>query len=144
MLEPAFFDTNLFLYAYSRATEDENKCAIARNLMEKHTIVLSTQVIQEFIAAALRKPALGIAEIQIDEFLAMTDYHTLQSIDLATLRHATALRRRYSLSHWDSTIVAAASESGVTYLYSEDLHNKFIYESLKIINPFADEPLFKI
>lgn len=139
MLEPAFFDTNLFLYAYSRATEDEHKRTIARNLMEKHTIVLSTQVIQEFIAAALRKPTLGIAEIQIDEFLAMTDYHTLQPIDRATLRHATALRRRYSVSHWDSTIIAAASESGVTCLYSEDLQHQFTYQSLNIINPFANE-----
>jgi hypothetical protein len=41
MFEPAFFDTNLVLCAYSLAQEDQSKREIARHLMELHSIVLS-------------------------------------------------------------------------------------------------------
>jgi predicted nucleic acid-binding protein len=137
MLEPAFFDTNLFLYAYSQAAEDRKKREVARSLFERHHIVLSLQVVQEFLAAALRKPAMGINEEKIDEFLGIMAYHTIQPMDFNTVLHATALRRRYSLSHWDSTIVATASEASVSLLYTEVLQPGFTYQSLQIINPFA-------
>ncbi len=75
MVETAFFDTNLFLYAYSRAPEDREKRDLARDVFGRHQPVISAQVIQEFIAAALRKPALGLAEEKLDEFLAVCACH---------------------------------------------------------------------
>lgn len=58
---------------------------------------------------------------------------TLERILSAT---ATALRRRYQLSHWDATIVAAATELGCRTLYSEDLSHGQTFGSLQVINPF--------
>jgi predicted nucleic acid-binding protein len=53
---------------------------------------------------------------------------------LDTSRRLTA---RYSLSHWDSMLVAAAIEAGVTTLYTEDLQAGAVYETVAIVNPFA-------
>ncbi len=136
MLEPAFFDTNLFLYAYSQAPEDRPKRDRARKLFEQYQPVISVQVIQEFIATALRKPHLGIDDEKIDEFLAICACHTIQPIHLETLLQATALRRRYSLSHWDSSILAAACASGSEILFSEDLQHNFSVQRLRVRNPF--------
>jgi len=136
MLEPAFFDTNLFLYAYSLAPEDRPKRDRARELFERYQPVISIQVIQEFIAAALRKPGLGIDEAKIDEFLVFCACHTIQPAHLETMLHATALRRRFSLSHWDSSILAAACASGCGFLFSEDMQHGFSLENLRVVNPF--------
>ncbi|MEZ4513920.1 MAG: hypothetical protein R3C62_18780 [Chloroflexota bacterium] len=48
------------------------------------------------------------------------------------------MRERYSLSHWDSLIIATAFEAGAAQLYSEDMHSGLIVEKqLTIINPFV-------
>ncbi|MEO5344322.1 MAG: nucleic-acid-binding protein, partial [Gammaproteobacteria bacterium SHHR-1] len=44
---------------------------------------------------------------------------------------------RYSLSHYDSLILAAALEAGCSVVYSEDMqHGQQINNRLTIINPF--------
>jgi predicted nucleic acid-binding protein len=136
MLEPAFFDTNVFLYAYSEAPEDCAKRASAREHLLSHLPVVSGQVLQEFIAAALRKKHLGITEHQIDEFLSFTAGFPLQPVTRDLIIEANGLRRNHSLSHWDSTILAAARASGCQILYSEDLHDGFSLGSLSVVNPF--------
>lgn len=45
--------------------------------------------------------------------------------------------QRYSLSHWDSLLVAAAIEAGVDTLYTEDLQAGAQYETVKVVNPLA-------
>jgi predicted nucleic acid-binding protein len=51
--------------------------------------------------------------------------------------NAAQLRTRYQCSFWDSLIVAAAIQSGVTALYSEDMQSGLnISNQLEIINPF--------
>ena len=49
---------------------------------------------------------------------------------------ALDLHSRYSLSHWDSLLVAACIEAGVDTLYSEDLDDGATYDSVEIVNPF--------
>lgn len=53
---------------------------------------------------------------------------------------AMQLYSRYSLSHWDSLLVAACQEAGVTSLYSEDMQHGANYDGVMIINPFAANP----
>jgi predicted nucleic acid-binding protein len=47
------------------------------------------------------------------------------------------LYSRFSLSHWDSMLLAACKEAGVTTLYSEDMDAGTDYDGLRIVNPFA-------
>jgi predicted nucleic acid-binding protein len=47
------------------------------------------------------------------------------------------LRKAYSLSYWDSLIIAAAIDAGCVTLFSEDMqHGQTIEGCLTIINPF--------
>lgn len=48
-----------------------------------------------------------------------------------------SLRARFSLSHWDTMLLAACKEAGVTTLYSEDLQAGIDYDGVVIVNPFA-------
>jgi predicted nucleic acid-binding protein len=47
------------------------------------------------------------------------------------------LSPRYSLSHWDSMLLAACIEAGVDMLYSEDLDAGMTYDSVTVVNPFV-------
>ena len=47
------------------------------------------------------------------------------------------LSSRYSLSHWDSLLIAACIEAGIDTLYSEDLDDGMTYDGLTVINPFT-------
>ena len=47
------------------------------------------------------------------------------------------LRSRFSLSHWDSMLLAACKEAGVMTLYSEDMAAGMNYDGVTIVNPFA-------
>ena len=47
------------------------------------------------------------------------------------------LHARFSLSHWDSMLLAACKEAGVTTLFSEDMDSGTDYDGLTIVNPFV-------
>lgn len=131
-----FLDANLLLYACSRADGDAAKSARVQELILNTRFALSTQVIQEFIANALRKKHLGITEAGIDATLELASKVPVQPMTLELIIKAVTLRRRLQISHWDSTIIAAAQTIGCTTLYSEDLTHGQTFGSLQVINPF--------
>ena len=47
------------------------------------------------------------------------------------------LRLRFSLSHWDSLLLAACRENGVTTLFSEDFDVGTNYDGVRVVNPFS-------
>jgi predicted nucleic acid-binding protein len=66
MTAEAFLDANVLLYACSSAPDDRAKQQRAEHLILNTSFALSAQVLQEFIATALRKKSLGITEANID------------------------------------------------------------------------------
>jgi predicted nucleic acid-binding protein len=133
--ERIFVDTNIFLYAASTAPQDARKSQLAAEVIRHPALVVSSQVIQEFIAAALRRPALGLGEPQINAWLGFFTPEQVQLLTLPVIRHAVALRRSFQLSHWDSTIIAAALAAGCRILFSEDLSHGQVFDSLTVQNP---------
>jgi predicted nucleic acid-binding protein len=55
----------------------------------------------------------------------------------AVLDAALDLTDRYSLSHWDSMILAACLEAGVDTLYTEDMGAPARYDTVQLLNPFV-------
>lgn len=55
----------------------------------------------------------------------------------AVIERASELFDRYSLSHWDSMLLAACIEAGVDTLYTEDMGAPRTIESVQLINPFT-------
>lgn len=131
-----FLDTNLFIYAGSTLEEDQEKGEIVRNIIADEPFSISTQIVQEFIATALRKPKLGIGEKGIDQFLHLAEITKVLPVTVDLISRACQLRRKHKLSHWDSTIIMAAIDLGCTTLYSEDLGHGQSFGSLRVVNPF--------
>lgn len=137
MTDEVFLDSNVLLYACSVAREDADKRKVAENLILNQPFAISAQVLQEFIANALRKPQLGITESNIDATLRMATMIRVQPITHEVIVSAVILRRRYPLSHWDATIIAAAAELGCGTVYSEDMGDSQDYGGVRVVNPFA-------
>lgn len=136
-MSAVFLDTNILLYAASNAEADAEKKQTARGLILKNDILISTQVVQEYIANALRKPELGIGEKGVERFLEGIEQIEVVPITVDLLCLAWGLRTRYTISHWDASILAAAVTHGCSFLYSEDLQAGFRCGSTRVVNPFA-------
>lgn len=136
MTAKAFLDANVLLYACSMAAADRTKKQRAQALMLDAPFALSAQVLQEFVDNALRKRSLGITEAGIDAALMLAGEVTVLPVTLRLVLAATQLRRQHHVSHWDSTILAAAQELGCEILYSEDLNDGQSYDGVKVVNPF--------
>ncbi len=132
MTARVFADTNLIIY-----TESDNGDKTARSLaiIEAHPVI-SVQVINEAVNVLTRKYGFTLAEAhEIAESL--LDLCEVVPIEVATLREAFRVAKRYQLSHWDSLIVAAALLANCDTLYSEDMqHGQLIENRLTIIDPF--------
>ena len=129
-----FVDTNVLVYAVADA---QSKRVIAQSLLAENEIVVSTQVINEFVAVCLRKRILSQADtIKVArEFL---DVLRVTTLSKATIELSLDLMVSYQFSYWDSLIIAAAIESGCSLLYSEDLQDgQIIFQRLTIRNPFS-------
>lgn len=136
MIAEAFLDANILLYASSKAPQDHQKRQQAQQLILSTRFALSAQVLQEFIANALKKKALGISEANIDATLELASHVPVLPVTLELVIAAVTLRRRFQVSHWDATIIAAALELGCKTLYSEDLSHGQTYDGMRVINPF--------
>ena len=98
---------------------------------------LSFQVLQELYAVLTRtmKETLPseTARAIVRDLMAWRP----ASIDLSILERAWALKRRYTLSWWDSLIVAAAQSSQCKVLLTEDLQEGQVFGDVRVIDPFA-------
>lgn len=128
----AFVDTNVAVYAFGT---DEAKIAVAEKLLSgKPTI--SAQVVNEFLNICRVKLGMGLAtrHALARELIAGC---RVVPVDTATVKQAMNIAERYSVSHWDALIVAAALLAGCETLYSEDMQHGQVFENrLTVVNPF--------
>ena len=82
------------------------------------------------------KKALGITEAGIDATLELAGHVPVLPVTLELIVKAVTLRRRYQISHWDSTIIATAQMLGCGTLYSEDLTHGQKFDGVRVISPF--------
>jgi predicted nucleic acid-binding protein len=136
MTAEVFLDSNILLYACSADPADTKKQARAAELIQETRFALSSQVLQEFISNALRKKALGISESGIDAAIELSGHVPVLPVTRELVLSAVILRRRFQISHWDATILAAAQELGCRILYSEDFNHGQDYDGVRVENPF--------
>ena len=137
-ISPCFIDSNIWLYAFIQSS-DPAKTSTARSLIQSTQPILSTQVINEVCVNLLR--LAHFPEEKIRHLIAsFYDKYPVISPDLSIMLLASRLRQHYSLSFWDSTIIAAALTTDVGVLYTEDMqHGLIVEDQLQILNPFRTE-----
>jgi len=139
-----FFDTNVLVYAID--PEHPAKCAVALSLLRRHTgdrtLVVSTQVLQEFYSVAVRRKFLDAAQA-LEMVRELTMAHVVGSSAEFVVR-ALELARHERLSSWDALVLQAALDAGCSTLLSEDFQHGRRYGALDVIDPFkgsAHEPV---
>lgn len=130
-------DSNIWLYMFMPG-QDRHKAQIAVQLMAQYAnrIAISTQVINETVRNLHRNRVMTEQRTRdlINSFY--QDYHVVQ-MNHAIQIIASHLREQYTISYWDSLLVAAGLEIKAGTLFSEDMHNGLVIEGqLMIVNPF--------
>jgi predicted nucleic acid-binding protein len=139
--QPSFIDSNIWLYRFIINPRDANaipKQKIATTITNYQNSLISTQVVNEVCSNLIRKAGFNNTQIQLllEELAQGCE---ILPVSLETLQSAVKLRDRYSLSFWDSLIVASAVLGDAKILYSEDMQDGLIFENiLQIVNPFRD------
>ena len=130
-------DSNVLVYAFSKATRDAAKARIAREWIAREDWGVTVQVLQEFYVNAVRAPN----ELGHDDALAMIeeiiDSRPVGVIDLPLMRQALQLKNRYGIAYWDAAVIAGARRLGASILVSEDLSHGQDYGGVRVLNPFT-------
>ncbi len=132
-----FVDTNVLLYAVSKAPEEEPKARQALAILDSDDLALSVQVLQEFYVQATRSGKRDRmnheqAVLLIESFLRFP----VQETTLSLVQAALVAKERHRISYWDATIVAAARVLGCPTILSEDLSHGQNYDGVHVVNPF--------
>jgi predicted nucleic acid-binding protein len=130
----AFVDTNVVVYAYDLS--DTKRDHALDLLAQRSGIVISAQVVSEFVSVMTRKGWMASDDIASTARNLLARFE-LVPLDEAVLSRALGVHARYRTSWWDALIVAAAIEAQCDVLYSEDLADGQAFEGLTIRNPFA-------
>lgn len=133
-----FIDSNIWLYALieEQGSSDKFKHVLAERLfLENENIQVSVQVVNEVSINLMRK-AKKDNDFIFKFIHDLVNTYTVHAQTTAELITAATLRLNYSLSYWDSLVVASAINSECSILYSEDMQDGLqVNEKLKIINP---------
>ncbi len=135
-------DTNVLVYAFD--ADEPVKQAKAQHLLDRLVprrgeTELRWQVAGEFLNCLRKWQATGrmSAEDVEANFGDIIASFPLRLPVASLFAVSFELRARYSLSHWDSLLVAGCKEAGVDVLYTEDLDAGTNYDGVRIVNPFS-------
>ena len=137
MTDRIFIDSNVWVYLFS---ENENrKAGVAKAFLTgnaaRSVFVTSCQVVNEVCNVLKRH---GMAEGKLRVIIeSITSNCVMQDLSKDVCLTASALREKYSLSFWDSIIVATAKTAGCNLLVSEDMQDGQAMDGLKIKNIFS-------
>ena len=133
MKDKVFVDSNIILYSFM---EEPNKSEAAGKILSGENCIISSQVVGEVCNNLRRKSGYTADELKyvINGFY--TEFSVIPVSSEIYLK-AVNIIQNYSISFWDSVIIAAAIESGCGILYSEDMQHGLVIETMKIVNPFA-------
>jgi predicted nucleic acid-binding protein len=134
-----FVDTNVLVYAHdvSTGTKHEKARSLVERLWQERTGAVSTQVLQELYVSLRRKAARPLASEEARALVA--DYLRWEVVVNSgeSILDAIALEQRYGISFWDALVVQSARACGAEILYSEDIGDGQLYDSVRVVSPFG-------
>jgi predicted nucleic acid-binding protein len=121
----------------SGAKPADRAAELIRRAIETQEGIVSYQVVQEFLNVALRRFAEPMSVADAEQYLSTT-FRPLLAVHSSHRLYGQALHfaTTYSLSWYDSLIVASAIEGQCGVLYSEDFQDGQRFGSLRVVNPF--------
>ena len=138
MIAKTFVDTNILVYARDASCPEKQKVAfdLLGNLWRDRSGRLSVQVCNEYFVTVTRKLKPGLDEMDAWHDIELYEAWDPLPVDFKTLRKAREVQLRYSLSWWDSLIIASAYFAECSRIISEDLDAEQDYIGIRVVNPF--------
>lgn len=133
-----FLDTNFLVYCFSKdEPEKRQKCLdLLSRSREQVSFVISTQVLNEFVAVMIGKYRQAPLEVKaIVKDLALFEVVT---IDADHIQQAIDIHLLHQLSFWDSLIISGAKSAHCGVILTEDLSHGAEIAGVKIQNPFSE------
>lgn len=140
MTGKSFLDSNVVVYAADESPAERAKHDIAVELLagEPESLVLSTQVLQEFYHVVTRKLRQPLdAQRAAAAVRALTKMDVVGA-DTELVLTAIDTCRSAQISIWDALIIEAARLAGCERVLSEDLSDGHTIRDVRIENPFRD------
>lgn len=137
----AFLDTNVLVYLFDHDVPE--KTERARNLLEQAEpgeLVLSAQVLGEFYVVVTRKLERPLDSSQATQAVDWLALFPVIPIGAGLVKAAIQTSRASQVSYWDGLILATAAAGGCERLLTEDLNHGQVFESVRVENPFRDQP----
>ena len=134
-------DTNVLLYSLD-ASEPVKRDIAQELLRDLRTSTVRTilpwQVLCEATAqlrswSNKKRISVEAANSYIQSFRGIFPLKTPRAV---VFDYALELFQRFSLLHWDSLLIVACADAGVTRLYSEDMGHDMDFDGVLVINPF--------
>ena len=131
-----FIDTNVWVYALSGQDHAKRKIAIEliASTYRDDMICVSSQVLKEFANFAFKRTKKTAA--QINAMLAKIGSYSFAADTTELICDATTGKEKWQVGFYDALILAAANKAGCTVIYTEDLNDGQVYDTVKTINPF--------
>lgn len=132
-------DTNILVYAVdaNEPVKGPKAVELLRGLQSQQTVLL-WQVVCEFGAAITRRRiATELPNGTPAVIAAWLDIFPLVLPSRVVVEHAWRIMTTHQMSYWDSMLLAACIDAGVTQMYTEDMQGQTTIEGVQLINPFA-------
>jgi predicted nucleic acid-binding protein len=134
-----FVDANVIVYALDETagTKRERARTLLEGLWAARSGCLSVQIMQEVyvtLTSKVPKPLDTSTASSISDDLSRWRVHAPGPADV---RGAIALHRQHRIAFWDAMVIWSAAQLDCTILWSEDLNPGQVYDSVRVMNPFA-------
>lgn len=138
MATRTFFDTNVLVYLFDADSPEKQTRAreALQTALERGTVVVSTQVLQEFFVTVTRKLARPLPAAEAESALRRLMDLPVVQVDPDLILAAAVSARRDRISFWDALILATASAAGCGEVLSEDLQHGPSFGRVRVVNPF--------
>lgn len=134
----ALIDTNVLVYAVSRAPADRAKRDVALDILRRIEFGLSAQVLQEFYVVATRKIRVPLSPDEALDWIETVEECPCVPLDASLVRYGADIAIRYQLSYWNGAIIAEAHRLNAPIVYTEDLSQGATYGAVRVVNPFKN------
>ncbi len=140
LVDKTFVDTNVWVYAVDESPEEAVKHSVALGILgnDPDTLVLSTQVLQEFYVVATRKLRKPLAPGDAARAVAHLAKLDMVTITVPLVLTAIDTSRAATISLWDALVVEAARAGGCARVLTEDLGHGQSIGGVLIENPFRE------
>ena len=134
-----FLDSNVLVYSVDESPSEKAKHERAVELLsaQPESLVVSTQVLQEFYVVTTRKLKNPLSEERAARAVHGIAKLDVVGVDAPLVLAAIDTSRTVQISLWDALIIAAANRAGCERVLSEDLNAGQVISGVRIENPFA-------